>query len=83
VRWLELVDIDLAWVIQVTSVNIVVAAATAELHADKVAAVEGARALWRAILDLGYEFDLRGQDRDRLAFGLALGSCFGTAAVGR
>jgi hypothetical protein len=47
-------DIDLAWTIQLTSVNTVVGAATRELYAGEEAAWEGARLLWRAILDLGY-----------------------------
>lgn len=47
-------DNDLAWTIQLMSVNIVVSAATSELYEDEVAAWEGARNLWRTILDLGY-----------------------------
>jgi hypothetical protein len=47
-------DIELAWEIEVRSVNTVVRAATKELHVDEAAAWEGARVLWRTILDLGY-----------------------------
>ena len=47
-------DIQLAWEIELRSVNTVVRAATKKLHADEEAAWEGARVLWRAILDLGY-----------------------------
>ena len=48
-------DNDLAWTIQLLSVNTVVEAATSELYGDEVAAWEGARNLWRTIVDLGYE----------------------------
>ena len=47
-------DNDLAWTIQLMSVNTVVEAATSELYGDEEAAWEGARNLWRTILDLGY-----------------------------
>lgn len=66
-------DNDLAWTIQLTSVNTVVDAATKQLHADEVAAWESARNLWRTMLDLGYALTdeghneigaIRRQDRD-------------------
>jgi hypothetical protein len=47
-------DIELAWGIELSSVNTVVHAATKELHADEEAAWEAARVLWQAILDLGF-----------------------------
>jgi hypothetical protein len=42
------------WTIDYRPINIVVSAATRELYADEVTAWEGARSLWRAVLDLGY-----------------------------
>ncbi len=66
-------DNDLAWTIQLMSVNTVVEAATSDLYGDEVAAWEGARNLWRTILDLGYALTDEGhseigatrrQDRD-------------------
>jgi hypothetical protein len=48
-------DIDLYWTIQITSVNVVATAATKDLYADESAAFEGARSLWGAILEAGYE----------------------------
>jgi hypothetical protein len=47
-------DNDLAWTIQLMSVNTVVEAATSELYGNEVAAWEGARSLWQTILDLDY-----------------------------
>jgi hypothetical protein len=54
-------DSGLPWTIEVTSINIVVSAETREVYADEVAAWEGARVLWRATLDLGYELTDEGQ----------------------
>ena len=48
-------DIDVYWTIKATSINIVVSAATRDLYPDEVTAWEGARSLWRAVLDVGYE----------------------------
>jgi hypothetical protein len=48
-------DIDLHWTVQITAINIVATAATRDLYADESAAWEGARSLWRAILELRFE----------------------------
>ena len=48
-------DLDLYWTVQITAVNVVVTAATRDPYADESAAWEGARSLWRAMLELGYE----------------------------
>jgi hypothetical protein len=43
------------WTIEASSYNIVVSATTRDSYPDEVAAWEGARNLWQAILDLGHE----------------------------
>jgi hypothetical protein len=48
-------DSELWWTIQITAINVVAEAATKDLYADEAAAFEGARSLWRAILEAGYE----------------------------
>jgi hypothetical protein len=50
-------DMDSDWDITLTSLSIVVSAGTRDLYGDEVSAWEGARALWNAILDLGYKLD--------------------------
>jgi hypothetical protein len=46
-------DLD-PWTIEASSYNIIVSATTRDPYPDEVAAWEGARALWQAILDLGH-----------------------------
>jgi hypothetical protein len=48
-------DSELWWTIKITAVNVVAEAATKDLYADEPAAFEGARGLWQAILEAGYE----------------------------
>lgn len=43
------------WTVEASSYNIVVSATTRDGYRDEEAAWEGARGLWRVILDLGYE----------------------------
>ena len=42
------------WTIEASSYNVIVSATTRERYSDEEAAWEGARNLWRAILDLGH-----------------------------
>ena len=53
-------DID-PWTIEASSYNIVVSATTRDRYPDEVAAWEGARSLWQAILDLGHALTDEGQ----------------------
>lgn len=53
-------DID-PWTIEASSYNIVVSATTKDSYPDEEVAWEGARRLWRAILDLGHELTDEGQ----------------------
>lgn len=43
------------WTIGLSPYDIIVSAMTKDRYPDEVAAWEGARSLWRAVLDLGYE----------------------------
>jgi hypothetical protein len=54
-RTVNEVDGDLhPWTIEASSYNIIVSATTRSGYQDEEAAWEGARGLWRAILDLGH-----------------------------
>lgn len=52
-----------AWEITRTPINVVISAATKDAYPDETTAWEGARNLWRTILDLGHELTGEGADQ--------------------
>jgi hypothetical protein len=51
------------WTITQTPINTVVSAATRDSYPDGITAWEGARRLWRTILDLGHELTEEGESQ--------------------
>ena len=51
------------WTITQAPTDVVVSAATREIYPDEITAWEGARNLWRTIMDLGHELNGEGEDQ--------------------